>query len=58
MAQINDNVSGQSVNCKENGQVMSQILELKLVEYDTSECGHLFLERLNAESCHAVIQTF
>ncbi len=30
----------------------------KLVKYDSSECGHLFLERLNAENCHAVIQTF
>ncbi len=30
----------------------------KLVEYDSSECGHLFLERLNADNCHAVIQTF
>jgi hypothetical protein len=30
----------------------------KLVEYDSSECGHLFMERLNAENCHAVIQTF
>ncbi len=30
----------------------------KLVDYESSECGHLFLERLNAENCHAVIQTF
>jgi len=30
----------------------------KVVEYDSSECGNLFLERLNAENCHAVIQTF
>jgi hypothetical protein len=30
----------------------------KLVEYDSSECGHLFLERLNAKNCHAVIQSF
>jgi hypothetical protein len=29
-----------------------------LAEYDSSECGHLFLEGLNAENCLAVIPTF